>query len=112
MGKRAPEPRKGMPSVELDEPEFRRRFLSQYADPAFGPLKVELDKVAGAAWDGYSNSRKSPRTHQAGPGYADPGYDLSDEWRSAKAAIDQARSEYDDPEQPPCILIVNGSSRS
>ena len=31
----APEPRKGMPSVELDEAEFRRRFLSQFSDPAF-----------------------------------------------------------------------------
>jgi hypothetical protein len=30
----APEPRKGMPSVELAEPEFKRRFLAQYRDPA------------------------------------------------------------------------------
>ena len=48
----APDPRKGMPSPQLDEVEFRKRFLSQYQDPAFDPLKTELDKIAGAAWDG------------------------------------------------------------
>ena len=108
----APEPRKGMPSVELDEPEFRKRFLQQYSDPAFDAVADALDKVAAVAWDGYLNGRKAPRTHPAGPGFADPSYDLSDDWRDAKEAIDQARREYDDPAQEPCILIVNGSSRS
>ena len=72
MAQQAPEPRKGMPEVKLDEAEFRERFLSQFIDPAFEPLSAELDRVAAAAWDGYSNSRKSPRTHKAGPGFADP----------------------------------------
>jgi sulfite reductase (NADPH) hemoprotein beta-component len=31
----APKPRKLMPGVELGEDEFKRRFLSQYTDPAF-----------------------------------------------------------------------------
>src|SRR5690349_18078267 len=108
----APEPRKGMPSPQLDEAEFRKRFLSQYTDPAFDPLKAELDRIAGAAWDGYSNHRKAPRTHKAGPEFADPTYDLADDWRAAHEAIRQAQMEHDDPNQPPCILIVNGSSRS
>ena len=108
----APEPRKGMPSPELDEAEFRKRFLSQYTDPAFDPLKAELEKIAGVAWDGYSNARKAPRTHKAGPGFADPDYDLSDDWRAAHDAVEAAQREHDDPAQPPCILIVNGSSRS
>ena len=73
----APEPRKGMPSPQLDESEFRRRFLSSYQDPAFDSLKAELDAIAGAAWDSYSNHRKSPQTRKAGPGYADPNYDLA-----------------------------------
>ena len=58
----APDPRKGMPSPEIDEAEFRKRFLSQFIDPAFEPLKAELDRVAGVAWNGYSNHRKAPRT--------------------------------------------------
>ena len=109
---KAPEPRKGMPSPQIDEAEFRKRFLSQFVDPAFSPLKQELDKVAGAAWDGYSNHRKAPRTRKAGPGYADPDYDLSVDWIAAREAIDQAQREHEDPGQPPCILIVNCSSRS
>jgi multimeric flavodoxin WrbA len=112
MAKDAPDPRKGMPSVELDQAEFHRRFLSQFIDPAFEPLKDELDKVAAAAWDGYANSRKSPRTQKAGPGFADPDYELAEDWRQAKEDIAHAQREHDDPDQPPCILIVNGSSRS
>ena len=108
----APEPRKGMPSPQIDEAEFRKRFLSQFIDPAFDPLKAELDKVVGAAWDGYSNHRKAPRTHKAGEGFADPDYDLADDWRAAHEAVEQAQQEHEDSNEPPCILIVNGSSRS
>jgi multimeric flavodoxin WrbA len=112
MSGRAPAPREGMPPVELDEAEFKRRFKAQYSDPAFDAVADALDQVADVAWDGYTNSRKSPRTKKAGHGYADPDYDLAEEWIAAKAAIDQAQLEHDDPSQPPCILIVNGSSRS
>src|ERR671912_1867953 len=108
----APEPRKGMPSPQLDEAEFRKRFLSQYIDPAFDPLKAELDRVATAAWEGYSNHRKGPRTRKAGQGFADPDYDLAEDWIAAHEAVGQAQREHDDPNEPPCILIVNGSSRS
>jgi multimeric flavodoxin WrbA len=109
---KAPEPRKGMPSPELDQAEFRKRFLSTFADPVFNSLNAELDKVAAAAWDGYSQSRKSPNTRKAGPGYADPDYDMALDWLAAKQAIEQAQSEHDDQGQPPCILLVNCSSRS
>ena len=109
---RAPAPRKGMPYVELDEAAFKRRFKAQFADPAFAAIQAELERIADAAWDGYANSRKSPRTRKAGPGYADPDYDLAADWIAARAAIDRAQAEYEDPAQPPCILIINGSSRS
>ena len=108
----APEPRKGMPSPTLDEQEFRKRFLSSFTDPAFDAAQAELDKVAAIAWDGYSNSRKSPRTHKAGPGYADPQYELADDWRAAKEAVGRAQREHDNPAEPPCILLVNGAARS
>ena len=109
---KAPEPRKGMPPVELDEPEFRQRFLSSFADPAFDVARAELDKVAAVAWDGYSNSRKAPVTEKAGPGYADPGYNLAVDWINARALIDTAQAEHDNRDEPPCILIINCSSRS
>ena len=72
-----PEPRKGMPSPRLGATEFKQRFRGQFVDPAFDALQPELDRIAGAAWDAYAHQRKSPRTRKAGPGYADPDYDLA-----------------------------------
>lgn len=85
----APAPRRGMPAVRLDEAEFKRRFRAQYIDPAFDGLQTELERIADAAWDGYRNSRKSPRTRKAGAGFEDPDYDLSTDWIAAKDAIDR-----------------------
>ena len=106
------EPRKGMPSVRLDESEYKRRFLSQFPDPAFDPLREELDRIAAAAWDGYASGRKSPHTRKAGPGFADPDYDLSLDWIATRDAIMAAQKRFEDPTRSPRILIVNGSSRS
>lgn len=36
-----------------------------------------------AAWDAYSHSRKSPITRKAGPGFADPDYEISVDWLAA-----------------------------
>lgn len=108
----APEPRKGMPDPTLDKIEFRTRFLSQFIDPGFGALAGELDRIADAAWDAYDNSRKSPRTRKAGMGYADPDYDLSEDWIAAKAAIDKAQQDYDSTDRVQRVLLINGSSRS
>lgn len=105
-------PRKGMPSPQLEEAEFRRRYVSLFEDPAFEPLKAEIDKIAGAAWDAYENSRKSPYNRKAGPGYQDPNYDLSEDWIAAKHAIDRAQIHHDDRSLAPRILLINGSSRS
>ncbi len=104
--------RKGMPPVKLDEREFKRRFLSRFYDPAFEPLQAELDRVADAAWDGYSHSRKAPRTVKAGPGFADPDYDLSVEWIAARQAIDDAQRRHADVSGASRILLINGSSRN
>lgn len=107
-----PDPRKGMPSPQLDRQEFTTRFLSRFADPAFGALSAELEKIADVAWDAYDDGRKSPVTRKAGPGYADPDYDLSVDWINAKAMIDEARTRFEDPNGPLRVLLINGSSRS
>lgn len=106
------EPRKGSPSPRLDETEFKIRFLNQFADPAYKELEAELEKVAAAAWDAYDHSRKSPKTQIAGPGFADPGYELSVDWLSAREAIERAQQRHDSAGSPLRILLVNGSSRS
>ena len=106
------EPRKGSPSPRMEEAEFRRRFLDQFQDPAYGPLQDELSNVAAAAWDAYKNSRKSPKTRRAGPGFADPDYELALDWLAAREAICEAQKRHDDRNGPARILLINGSSRS
>jgi multimeric flavodoxin WrbA len=107
-----PEPRKGSPSPELGQAAFRARFLSPYADPAFDPLRGELDKIAAAAWDAYSHHRKSPRTRKAGPGFADPAYDLAIDWLAARDAVTAAQARHDDPAGPHRFLVISASPRS
>lgn len=109
---KAPEPRKGMPSPRLDEAEFKRRFRNQFKDPGFDKLAVELDRITDAAWDAYDNSRKAPHTHKAGPGFADPDYDLSVDWIAAQDAIAAAQLRHDEPGGPDRYLLINCSSRS
>jgi multimeric flavodoxin WrbA len=109
---RAPEPRKGMPDPQLDEETFKRRFLSQFTDQAFDRLDEAKAAMAGAAWDAYSHHRKAPRTQKAGPGYADPDYDLAVDWIAARAAVDEARRRYEDDSRPLRVLLINCSSRS
>src|SRR5882757_3398826 len=107
-----PDIRKGMPSVKLERHEFEKRYRSRFADPAFQPLQRELDAIIAAAWDAYSQSRKSPVTRKAGPGFADPGYEIVVDWLAAREAIQAAQRRHDDKRDVPRILIINGSSRS
>lgn len=101
-----------MPSPKLGEQEFKKRYLDQFKDPAFGPLSAELDRVAEVAWQAYANSRKSPVSLKAGPDYKDPDYDLSVDWIAGRDAIRMAQARHDDLLRPPRVLIVNASPRS
>ena len=109
---RAPEPRKVMPDPHLEERAFRKRFLEQFRDPAFGRFSAELEKIAAVAWDAYENGRKAPVTRKAGPEFADPDYDLSVDWIAARQAVREAQRRHEDLNGPLRILLINGSSRS
>jgi multimeric flavodoxin WrbA len=104
--------RKGMPSTELGEEEFARRYRARFYDPAFAPLAPDIDRLVEVAWHAYEDSRKAPRTHPAGPGYADPDYALSDEWRAASHAVREAERRQKDAASPSRILLINGAGRS
>ncbi|RWX16908.1 flavodoxin family protein [Rhizobium leguminosarum] len=106
------EPRKGSPSPRLDESEFKKRFLNQFKDRAYEALDDELGKVAAAAWDAYAHSRKSPITRKAGPGFADPDYDLAVDWLVAREEIRAAQARFEDKNASSRVLLINGSSRS
>jgi multimeric flavodoxin WrbA len=101
-----------MPDPKLPEAEFLERFLGQFQDPAFDALADELAKIAAAAWNGYSNSRKSPRTRKAGAGFADPSYELAVDWIAAREAILAAERRHADATSPRRVLLINGSPRS
>jgi multimeric flavodoxin WrbA len=108
----APEIRKSMPPVKLSREDFEKRYRSRFVDPAFAPLKHELDAIVAAAWDAYSNSRKAPVTRKAGPGFADPDYEIAADWLVAREAILQAQRSHDDAGAAPSILLINGAPRS
>jgi multimeric flavodoxin WrbA len=75
-------------------------------------LQAELEKVATAAWCGYSEYRKSPHTRKAGPEFADPDYDLSVDWLAARQAIREAQVRHDASGARRRILLISASSRS
>jgi hypothetical protein len=69
--------RTGQAELPLSREEFNVRFRARFADPAFADQQGLIDQLAQTAWEGYRNARKSPVTQKAGPGFADPDYDLS-----------------------------------
>jgi multimeric flavodoxin WrbA len=98
--------------VPLTREAFRERFFERFSDPAFDDVQAELEKVCERAWDGYIQYRKSPRTQAAGPGFADPAFQLSLDWLKARQAIQEAQERHADPASPSRILVVNGATRS
>jgi multimeric flavodoxin WrbA len=108
----APRIRKEMPDVQLAKAEFKARYRQRFADPAFEPLAADIDRIADIAWEAYDGSRKAPRTRRAGPGFADPDYELSVDWIAARGKVLEAEERQKDPRSPPRILLVNGAARS
>jgi multimeric flavodoxin WrbA len=107
-----PLPRKGQESVKLTREEFTRRFREHFYDPVFGHLGPQIERLAAAAWDGYEHSRKSPRTRKAGPGFADPNYELSVEWLATREAIEAALRRQRDPASPSRVLLISAAARN
>ena len=104
--------RRGMPSVQLDKREFKKRFQAKFYDPVFEPLQAEIDKIADAAWIAYDEYHKTPRTRKVGAGFADPDYEAAVEWLETRANIQAAERRQKNPKSPSRVLIVNGSTRS
>jgi multimeric flavodoxin WrbA len=104
--------RKGQAPDHLPRAEFGVRFHNAFRDPAFEAESEALGRLEEIAWKAYSEGRKAPRTRKAGPGYADPDYDLSLDWIEAKERIDKARATWADPSTPSRVLVICGSSRN
>ncbi len=104
--------RKGQAPARLERDEFHRKFIGQFFDPAFDAVAGELAKVEEIAWQAYQDKRKAPRTVKAGPGFADPDYDLSIEWKAAHDSLLAAEAKQKDARTPSRVLVINASARN
>jgi multimeric flavodoxin WrbA len=107
-----PTVRKEQPSVQLSRDAFEARWGERFDDPAFDGVREELRRIFAIAWEGYSDYRKSPRTRPAGPGFADPTFELPVEWLEARERIIDAQRRHDDPTVPRRVLLISAAARS
>jgi multimeric flavodoxin WrbA len=106
------EARKGQAPAPLTRAEFSTRFRAAFFDPAFRAEDASIARLEEIAWQAYTEYRKSPFTQKAGPGYADPDYDLSSEWVATKQRIDAAQMRWADPASRSRVLLICGSARN
>ena len=107
-----PRVRKGQGPLELSREEFARRVRARFDDPRFERESDAIARIIEAAWDGYINARKSPRTRKAGREFADPDYDLSTDWLDTRAAIMAAAERQANPEGTTRVLVICASPRN
>jgi len=105
-------PRTGQAPAPLSREEFGERFRRSFHDPAFRNERDAIARLEAIAWDGYTHDRKAPCTSKAGPGFADPGYDLSDEWRATRDRLIEAQKRQEDRATRSRVLVICGSSRN
>ena len=104
--------RTGQAPPKLPRDQFRLRFMQAFYDPAYAAEQAAIDRLEAIAWDAYQQGRKAPVTQPAGPGFADPGYPLSVEWRAARDRLLAAQERWSRPDTRSRVLLVCGSSRN
>lgn len=92
--------------------EFGARFRQRFVDPAFDVERESLARLEQIAWEALDEGRKAPLTVQAGPGFSDPGYDLSREWRDLSQQLLDLKARWAEPATPSQVLLVNASPRN
>jgi multimeric flavodoxin WrbA len=107
-----PEIRTGQAPPTLSREQFGERFRQRFYDPAFDAEKESIRRIEVIAWEAYEEGRKAPRTRKAGPGFADPAYDLSVEWVETRDKLLAAQARWEQPSTPSRVLLVCGSSRN
>ena len=106
------EVRKGQAPERLSRDEFGRRFRASFVDPAFRAEDGAIARLETIAWLAFDEGRKAPLTRKAGPGHADPAYDLSVDWIEARDRIERARKNWADPLTKTRALVICGSPRN
>jgi multimeric flavodoxin WrbA len=103
--------RKGQGDVKLTREEFERRLRERFYDPAFEAVEPQIAGIVDVAWKAYDEYHKSPRTRAAGPGFADPEFQLPIEWLETREHIQRAEREQQDASRPGRVLLVCGAAR-
>jgi multimeric flavodoxin WrbA len=103
--------RKGQGDVKLTREEFERRLRERFYDPEFEKVERQIADVIDVAWKAYDEYHKSPRTRRAGPGFANPDFELPIEWLEARARIQDADRQHQDASRRGRILLVCGAAR-
>ncbi len=100
-----PKVRTGQTNTRLSKDEFLLRWRQNFYDPAFEKREDALHALGEIAWEAYDDSRKSPITRKAGPGFADPDYEISIEWFEARDKIIAAQKSHDSAKTSRVLLI-------
>jgi multimeric flavodoxin WrbA len=104
--------RKGQAPAPLARDAFHTRFMQAFFDPAYQAEAEALARLEEIAFQAYREGRKAPVTQKAGPGFADPDYELSVEWRETRDKLIAAQQRWSQPATPSRVLLVCGSSRN
>ena len=104
--------RKGQAPAPVGRSEFSARFRASFIDAAFRAEDASISRLEDIAWDAYIEGRKAPFTQKAGPGHADPSYDLSTEWVATKKRLDAAQLVWANPATKSRVLLICGSARN
>jgi multimeric flavodoxin WrbA len=109
---KAPSVRKGQAPAVLSRKVFHERFMQSFMDPAFKPEAEAIARLEAVAWDAFIDGRKAPVTRKAGPGYADPDYDLSVDWLATKKRVETAQTVWKKKTSPSRVLLICSSARN
>ena len=108
-----PKPRKGQaPHWPMPRDEFARRFRANFYDPMYEQEADAITRLEALAWKVYEEDHKAPRTAKAGPGFHDPDYELSVEWRATRDKLIEAEKKQKNPQTRSRVLVICGSSRN
>lgn len=104
--------RKGQAKDYQSREQFRHLFHQLFFDPSFSEEAEALTRIEEIAWRNYRGSHKAPKTREAGTGFTDPTYQLSEEWLTARADIEAAAERQRNPASPSRALVICASARN
>ena len=104
--------RTGQTPAPLTREQFQERFHVRFYDPAFDGERVAIARLEAIAWEALQEGRKAPRTQPAGPGFADPTYEVSVQWLDTRQRLQAAQALWRTPAAPSRVLLVCGSARN